>query len=134
MNTRLKAFLDGLYYTYQRREVINPDPLYFLYKYDDIRDLEIAGLLASSLAYGRVAQIMKSVDRVLSYLTDEPHKFLLSNGNFEVVPSDFKHRFTTGHDINVLLKNVTEILREYGTIEEFLRECLRNSDGDIFSG
>ena len=134
MNTRLKAFLDGLYYTYQRREVINPDPLYFLYKYDDIRDLEIAGLLASSLAYGRVAQIMKSVDRVLSCLTDKPHKFLLSNGNFEIVPSDFKHRFTTGYDINILLKNVAEILHEYGTLEEFLRECLKISEDDIFSG
>ncbi|MBQ7170438.1 MAG: TIGR02757 family protein [Synergistaceae bacterium] len=134
MNTRLKAFLDGLYYVYQRRELINPDPLHFLYQYHDVRDLEIAGLVASSLAYGRVAQIMKSVDRVLSCLTDEPHKFLLTNDNADVVPSDFKHRFTTAEDMNTLLRNVAEVLREYGSLEEFLRECLKVSDGDIFSG
>ena len=132
MDTRLKAFLDGLYYVYQRRELINPDPLYFLYKYDDVRDREIAGLVASSLAYGRVAQIMKSVERVLSCLTEEPHKFLLTNNRFDIVPEDFKHRFTTSEDINILLKNSAEILREYGTLEEFLRECLKISDGDIF--
>lgn len=134
MDTRLRAFLDGLYYVYQRREVINPDPLYFLYKYDDVRDLEIAGLVASSLAYGRVAQIMKSVERVLTCLGDEPHKFLLENDKFDVVPADFKHRFTTSDDMNTLLANVREILREHGTVEEFLRECLRDSDGDIFRG
>ena len=134
MNTRLKSFLDGLYYVYQRRELINPDPLYFLYKYHDVRDLEIAGLIASSLAYGRVAQIMKSVERVLSCLTEEPHKFLLTNEKFDIVPSEFKHRFTTSCDMNILLKNVSEILRECGTLEEYFRECLKISDGNIFTG
>ena len=133
MNTELKAFLDGLYYVYQRRELINPDPLYFLYKYDDVRDREIAGLLASSLAYGRVSQIMKSVERVLSCLTEEPYKFLVNNSGAEIVPESFKHRFTTGHDVNVLLRNVRNILREYGALEEFLRECLNKSGGEIFA-
>lgn len=133
MNTELKAFLDGLYYVYQRRELINPDPLYFLYRYEDVRDREIAGLVASSLAYGRVAQIMKSVERVLSCLSDEPYKFLVNNDESDIVPESFKHRFTTGEDMNNLLRNVRGILREHGTVEEFLRECLRNSEGEIFS-
>ena len=134
MNTILKAFLDGLYYVYQRRELINPDPLHFLYQYHDVRDLEVAGLIASSLAYGRVAQIMKSVERVLSCLSDEPAEFLLKNDKFDVVPSDFKHRFTTAYDVNILLKNAAEVLREYGSLEGFMGECLRSAGGDIFSG
>ena len=133
MKTELRAFLDGLYYVYQRRELINPDPLYFLYKYEDVRDREIAGLIASSLAYGRVAQIMKSVDRVLTCLTDEPYKFLVNNDEPEIVPEGFKHRFTTSNDMNNLLRNVREILRKHGTLEEFLRECLRDSAGEIYS-
>ena len=133
MNIELKAFLEGLYYTYQRRELINPDPLYFLYKYDDVKDREVVGLIASSLAYGRVAQIMKSVEGVLSFLTDEPYKFLVSNTKFDVVPEGFKHRFTTSYDMNNLLRNAAEILRRYGSLEEFLRECLNNSEGNIFS-
>ena len=134
MITDLKAFLDGLYYMYQRRELINPDPLYFLYGYHDIRDMEIAGLIASSLAYGRVAQIMKSVGSVLSCLTDEPYRFLVSSDKSDIVPESFKHRFTSGHDVNILLLNVREVLREYGSLEGFLRECLKISDGDILRG
>ena len=131
---KLKAFLDGLYYTYQRRELINPDPLHFLYSYHNVKDREIAALVASSLAYGRVAQIMKSVDSVLECIGDEPHRFLRMNDRFEVVPEGFKHRFTTGHDMNILLSNISEVLREYDSLECFLGECLKHSDGDIFCG
>ena len=132
--TKLKAFLEGMYYVYARREIINPDPLYFLYKYEDVRDREIVGLVASSLAYGRVAQIMKSVDRVLSCLGASPREFLLKNDNDVILPENFKHRFTTGADMNNLLRNISEVLKKYGSIEEFLRECLKESSGDILSG
>ena len=131
---KLKAFLEGLYYVYARREIINPDPLYFLYNYEDVRDREIVGLVASSLAYGRVAQIMKSVERVLSYLGSSPREFLLKNTNDVILPENFKHRFTTAADMNNLLKNISEVLKEYGNIEEFLRECLEESGGNLFAG
>lgn len=131
-NENLKAFLEGLYYVYQRRELINPDPLFFLYDYKDVRDLEIVGLLASSLAYGRVAQIMKDVKKILACLTSSPHEFLLSRKNFQVVPENFKHRFSTGNDLNNLLANITGILKSHGSLENFLGECLNESGGDIF--
>ena len=131
---KLKAFLEGMYYVYARRELVNPDPLYFLYSYNDLRDREIVGLIASSLAYGRVAQIMKSVERVLSCLGSHPRDFLLKNKEFSVVPESFKHRFTTAYDMNNLLANITNVLREYGNIELYVEECLKSSGGDIFSG
>ena len=117
---KLKAFLEGLYYVYARRELVYPDPLWYLYKYDDIRDREIVGLIASSLAYGRVAQIMKSVDRVLSCLGSKPREFLLKNGDTDIVPSSFKHRFTTSYDMNNFLRNIREAIIEYDSIENLL--------------
>ena len=133
-NVKLKAFLEGMYYVYARRELVNPDPLYFLYSYNDLRDREVVGLIASSLAYGRVAQIMKSVERVLSCLGSHPREFLLKNKEFRVVPESFKHRFTTAYDMNNLLLNVSKVLREYGSIELLVEECLKASGGDILSG
>ncbi|MBQ7665796.1 MAG: TIGR02757 family protein [Synergistaceae bacterium] len=130
--SELKAFLEGMYYVYARREIINPDPLYFLYSYHDVRDIEIAGLIASSLAYGRVAQIMKSVERVLSCLGDEPHRFLADNENFHIVPDDFKHRFTTSYDMNNFLRNISEVIREHESIEGFMSKCLDESNGNLF--
>ena len=51
----LKEKLDELYAYYNRKRFVHPDPLEFLYNYDDLRDRELVGLIASSLAYGRVA-------------------------------------------------------------------------------
>ena len=131
-NEKLKSFLEGLYYVYQRRELINPDPLFFLYSYKDVRDLEIVGLIASSLAYGRVAQIMKSTEKILSRLTDRPYKFLSENKNFEIIPENFKHRFTTSYDMNNFLANISDVIREYESIENFLDECMKLSFHNIF--
>ena len=130
-NTKLKSFLDGLYYTYQRKELINPDPLYFLRNYEKIQDVEIAGLIASSLAYGKVAIIMKHVEFVLSFLGKNPEKFLLENKNPEIIPSNFKHRFTTHNDINNLLANITLALKKYNSIENLLREYLTQTNNNL---
>lgn len=131
--TELKAFLEGMYYVYNRREIINPDPLYFLYQYENLKDREVVGLIASSLAYGRVAQIMKSTERVLACLGKEPHKFLIDNERFDLVPETFKHRFTTAYDMNNFLRNIASILRENESIEGFMSECLKLSEWNIFS-
>ena len=75
MRTINKAALDRLYARYNRRSMVHPDPLEFLYDYDDPGDREIVGLAASALAFGRVRQILKSVSAVLERLP-QPLRFL----------------------------------------------------------
>ena len=53
----IKCKLENLYLRYNQPKYIHPDPIEFLYLYKDIKDREIVGLIASSLAYGRVKQI-----------------------------------------------------------------------------
>ena len=130
---KLKAFCEGMYYVYARRELVYPDPLWYLYGYDDPLDREVVGLIAASLAYGRVSQIMKSVERVLACLGSRPREFLLRTGDSEIVPSSFKHRFTTSEDMNNFLKNIGGILRKYDSVENFMGECLKASGGELFS-
>ena len=60
-----KSALEELYSRYNSREFVHPDPLEMLYDYENLPDREIAGLIASSLAYGRVTQILGSVSLVL---------------------------------------------------------------------
>lgn len=118
MHIDLKEYLERLYYTYNRREFVHPDPLEFLYRYSNPLDREIVGLIASSLAYGRVNQILKSVEGVLKCIP-MPHKDLLSMDYMELqaVFSGFKHRFTTGNDLAGLLLGIKKVIQEYGSIE-----------------
>jgi len=115
----LKLLLESLYVKLNRREFVNPDPLIFLYDYEDIKDREIAGLIASSLAYGRVAQILISVRKILGPMNGNPHDFILSHEkkDFEKIYAGFKHRFTDSNDIVKLLTGVKKTLAEYENLE-----------------
>ncbi len=109
-----KKNLDKLYCQLNRRKYVSPDPLQFLYDYDEGVDREIVGLIASSLAYGRVAQILKSVEKVLN-LVKNPSNFIENNDfkSMKRVFKDFKHRFTTGDEIASML------LAAKGAVERF---------------
>ncbi len=109
--------LEELYATYNRREMVHPDPIEFLYGYEDIRDREVVALVASCLAYGRVAQILKSVGRVLKQMP-APAMFLerSSPETIRRAFAGFKHRFTTGEALAALLVGARRVIRLYGSL------------------
>ena len=128
---RLKAFLDGLYLTYGRRELIQPDPLAFLHSCAS-EDREVVGMVASSLAYGRVAQILRSVGHVLDRLGPSPRQFLLEcPQRLPGLLGPFRHRFTTAADVEGLFVNAASALREHGSLEGLMRHCLARSGDDF---
>jgi len=117
--TLLREKLDSLYLKYNKFELIHPDPLEFVYNYHLDEDREIVALIASSLAYGRVAQILVSVKKILSFRGEHPSQTLLK-ANFEEIDfkiNFFKHRFTTGKEIFFLLKGIRSILIKYGSLK-----------------
>ena len=126
--------LDRLYLYYNDRQFVHPDPLEFLYRYDDMKDREIAGLVASSLAYGRVAQILKSVSLVLEKMVPGPSVFLKKSSSDLLYRtfSDFKHRFTTGAELSCLLVNIKESIQNYGSLNACFAEGLKKEDKNIF--
>ena len=103
--TDRRQLLEDLYFCYNRREYIDPDPLVFVNCYKDPLDQEVVGLVASSLAYGGVAQIMRSVGCVLRRMGSSPHQFLVSGTRtgFHGIFKDFRHRFTSGAELAEML-------------------------------
>jgi uncharacterized protein (TIGR02757 family) len=115
----LSRELERLYVHYNSPVWIHPDPLEFLHYYKDIRDREIVGIIASSLAYGRVAQILASVEKVLSLLGPSPYGFLLSANTKSIREGlkGFKHRFTTEEEMTGLLLGIKGVIEAYGSLE-----------------
>lgn len=116
--TALKVYLESLYEKYNKKEYVSPDPLQFLYDYSCVRDREIVGLIASSLAYGRVSLILKNVEYVLD-LIHPPYLFLRENhlDTLQKRLEKFKHRFNNGLDILRLLNGIKRVLEKYGSLE-----------------
>lgn len=134
MAKRDKIWFDTIYTKYNRREFVHPDPLEFLYNYNDPGDREIAGLIASSLAYGRVAQILKSVSSVLEKLSGRPSKHLMETTEDSIRKrfKGFKHRFTADNDISLLLIQIKKTIAEYGSLKEcFMSGCNKKDESII---
>lgn len=127
--------LDELYARYNHRQWVHPDPLEFLYDYEDLRDREIVALVASSLAYGRVAQILKSAAEVLEKMGPAPSFFLKENSREQLQRTfrDFKHRFTTGEELATLLFNMRQVIGQYGSLRACFLEGFRKSDTTILN-
>ncbi|MDD5064657.1 MAG: TIGR02757 family protein [Phycisphaerae bacterium] len=128
----IKAVLDKLYVKYNHRGLIKPDPLQFVYHYSRPADMEIAGLLASSLAYGRVKQIEKSLNDLFGRMGASPYGFVMSfdkAGRKKL--NSFKHRFTTGQDISDLLSVLKKVLRQKGSIEKHFSSGYNKADENI---
>jgi len=116
----LKTLLDRAYNEYDARW-IEPDPVQFVWRYDRLGDREIAGLVASALAYGNVGQIKKSVERVLKLLGKAPARAIdrLDTARTIEALGDFKHRFNNAADVACLLVFLREMRRAEGSVEGF---------------
>jgi len=116
----IKDELDKLYDRYNKRSFVSPDPLQFLYRYDDAGDREVVALIASSLAYGRVAQILVSVERVLDRMGPHPRQFLLASDDrsLSTAFTDFKHRFADGGHLTALLTGARRVIERFGSLQE----------------
>lgn len=115
-----KKWLKVLYEKYNHPKWIHPDPLEFVRQHQSPLDQEVAGLIASSLAYGRVKQILSSVMLVLKAMGGSPRNFLLETDRsvWLALFKDFKHRFTSAQELVKFLEGIKKTLEHYGSLYE----------------
>jgi uncharacterized protein (TIGR02757 family) len=96
---------------------LDSDPLAFAHGFTDPGDREVAAFLAASLAFGRVASIRTSVEKVLSAMGPGPAAFL-EKWDEEPIPSlkRFVHRWVSGKDVEDLLRMVKRARRAHGSL------------------
>ncbi|MBN1593761.1 MAG: TIGR02757 family protein [Candidatus Coatesbacteria bacterium] len=134
MRTDLKKnVLEQLYEKYNRREYVHPDPIEFLYYFDTVGDREIVGLIASSLAYGRVVQILRSIKMVLDKIGPSPREFLLNVSEEELRRRllRFKHRFTTGEEMVEMLLSAKSLIERHGSLHECFTSGLNDKETTV---
>ena len=115
---KLRSKLDQLYSTYNQKQYVDPDPLLFLYNYPDVRNREIAGIIASSLAYGRVPMIMQAVSVVLDKMGPDLRGFIMNADpeNIAGMFQNFKYRFATGDHLSAMIMGLKAVIDDYGSL------------------
>lgn len=125
----LREQLDSLYARLNRRAFVSPDPLEVVYRYDDPRDREVAGLIAAGLAYGRVAQILRNLHGLLDALGPSPAARIRREGSGALSDAPgFRHRWTDAREMAGFLDGIGQALHRHGSLETcFLTHHVANA-------
>ena len=129
----LKDTLDRLYHQYNCIDAAT-DPIQVVRRFANPADQEVVGLCAAALAFGRVASVLQSIERVLEVLGPSPAAFVR---RFEP-PRDgarlvnVVHRWTRGTDLKALLWIIRSMLQD-GSIEEFFLKGYDPTAADMAS-
>lgn len=111
---KLDEIVESFDYSHHREN----DPVKFVWQYDSCPDREVAGVVASSLAYGRIDVFEEAIEEALSQIGSSPANAILNN--FKQVESgleSFSYRMTKGEDLIDLLSGLSFLLERYGTLE-----------------
>lgn len=116
--TDQKALVSGIYLRYHKPEYLNHDPLGWVHRFSEPHDQEIAGLLASSLAYGRVACILSTLETLDRIMKKGPFHFAMNTPfrKKQTALAGLKHRFTTGLDMCLLLECAARVIRRHESL------------------
>lgn len=76
--TYLQSLLDEKVDQYERPDFIVPDPISIPHRYSHRQDIEITGLLASTIAWGNRKAIVKSAAAMADMLGADPFDFVMS--------------------------------------------------------
>jgi uncharacterized protein (TIGR02757 family) len=128
-----KIYFDSLVKKYETIDFIKDDPVQFPHKFIDREDQEISGLIASCLAYGKREMIIQDVEAVHKIMNYKPSDFVK---NFDYQKDkklflNFKHRFTAGNDVSVLLLLLHQVFMEYNSLENVFLENYSPDDNNI---
>lgn len=114
----LKEFLDEKVILYNNPDFITDDPVQIPHLYSLKEDIEIAGFLSATIAWGNRKMIIKNAHKMMDLMGNSPYDFVLnhSESNLENL-NDFVHRTFNGVDFMTFVKSLKNIYTNHGGLE-----------------
>ena len=115
----IACFLEEIYSVCNRIERLELDPLAVVQRYSAPEDIEVAGLVCSTLAFGSVHLILRACETALEPLGTRPADALrtMDQRDIERQWGTFQYRFCFPNDMIALMGAIRKALLEYGSLE-----------------
>lgn len=114
----LKDFLDEKVVRYNQASFIESDPIQIPHQYSLKEDIEIAGFLTATIAWGNRTMIIKNAQRLMNLLGNSPADFVLNYKPSDLtVLAGFTHRTFNGIDLSYFVQSLRNIYVQHGGLE-----------------
>lgn len=114
----LKEFLDHKVKEYENPDFIATDPIQIPHLFTQKEDIEIAGFLTATIAWGNRKSILKNSHRLMQMLDNSPLDFIKNHQDKDLDSlSSFVHRTFNGDDLIYFVKALQNIYTNHQGLE-----------------
>ena len=114
----LKDFLDEKADLYNNLSFIENDPVQIPHRYEIQQDVEIAGFLAATIAWGNRKMIINSATKMMDAMGNNPYDFVMNATNNQIDSIDnIVHRTFNSEDFRYFIKSLRNIYQNHGGLE-----------------
>ena len=116
--SELKSFLDEKVGQYNHPNFIESDPIQIPHLFSIKEDIEIAGFLAATIAWGNRKMIVKNANQMMRLMGNAPYDFVMSHNETNLEQLDtFVHRTFNGNDFITFIKGLQNIYTNHKGLE-----------------
>lgn len=116
--SELKDFLDQKVIQYNTRDFIESDPVQIPHLFTQKEDVEIAGFLSATIAWGNRTMIIKNSHKMMALMSHAPYDFVQSHTETDLERlQTFVHRTFNGLDFTFFIKSLRNIYQNHQGLE-----------------
>lgn len=128
----IKEFLDEKVEKYNHPDFITTDPVQIPHLFTNYEDIEIAGFLAATIAWGQRVTIIKNMQRLIALTDNSPYEFIMNYSKSDLDRfTHFKHRTFNGEDCKFFIKSLNNIYTNYRGLGSLI-QTIYNKEQNIF--
>jgi uncharacterized protein (TIGR02757 family) len=117
-SSELKSFLDEKVIQYNTLEFIESDPVQIPHLFSQKEDIEIAGFLSATIAWGNRKMIIKNSHKMLDLMGNAPYDFVMSHTENDLERLEaFVHRTFNGQDFASFITSLKNIYQNHNGLE-----------------
>lgn len=114
----LKEFLDEKVVLYNNPKFIDSDPIQVPHRFSLKEDIEIAGFLTATIAWGNRKMIINNASKLMELLGNSPYDFVMEHREHHLESLEgFVHRTFNGQDSITFIKALQHIYTNHGGLE-----------------
>ncbi len=130
-SNEIKMLLDKAVFRFNHLDFIENDPIQISHRFTRKEDIEIAGFLSASIAWGQRKTIIRNGWRLMTRMDFAPFDFIMEEDDFTPF-LDFVHRTFNGEDCVFFLHSLKNIYQNHGGLEQVFTEGFQQ-DNSIFT-
>jgi uncharacterized protein (TIGR02757 family) len=114
----LKDFLDEKVLLYNNPNFIESDPIQIPHLFSLKEDIEIAGFLSATIAWGNRKMIINNAKKLMDIMGNSPYDFVMEHEEHHLENLEhFVHRTFNGQDLKTFIKALQHIYNNHGGLE-----------------